>query len=342
VTAPLRVAIVGCGFIGAKRAAALGGDRLVACFDTDPEAAATLASRHGADVAGSLDDLLARAADVVLVAVTHDELAPTAIRALEAGANVLVEKPAGLGVAQVDALARAAAEASKLVRVGFQHRFYPALERMAEIVHSGRFGEVMFLRARYGHGGRLGYDREWRMDPARSGGGELVDQGMHLLDLTHWLMGPLPLHSALLRTNFWNAPVEDNAALLLGASDDPRAPWATLHATWTEWKNLFSLEVYCRTGKVAVDGLAKSYGPQRMVVYTMNPELGPPDVERVGFPPDDISWTGEWRSVRAAVQRGVTALGDLDSARYAWTVIEEAYRRNGYPLQTLVPQGSPG
>ena len=63
-------------------------------------------------------------------------------------------------------------------------------------------------------------------------------------------MGPLPLHSALLRTNYWDAAVEDNAALLLGEPGDPHAPWATLHASWTEWKNLFSLEVYCRDGKL--------------------------------------------------------------------------------------------
>jgi len=329
--APLRVGIVGCGFIGDKRAAALGDDRLVGCFDTDAAAAQRLAAQHGAQAAGTLDALLALAPDVVVVAVTHDQLAPTAIRVLQGGANVVVEKPAGLGVADVDAVADAARRAGRLVRVGFQHRFYPALARTAEIVGSGRFGDVLFLRARYGHGGRLGYDREWRMDPERSGGGELVDQGMHLIDLTHWLMGPLPLHSALLRTNFWDAPVEDNAALLLGAPDDPRAPWAMLHATWTEWKNLFSLEVYCRTAKLAVDGLAKSYGPQRLTVYAMKPELGPPDVEAVDFPPEDVSWRDEWRSVRAAVQRGETALADLDAARYAWTVVEDAYRRNGFP-----------
>ena len=135
--------------------------------------------------------------------------------------------------------------------MGFQHRFYPGLRRAAELVRSGRFGDVLFLRARYGHGGRAGYEREWRMDPAVSGGGELVDQGMHLLDLVHLLMGPLPLHSALLRTSFWDAPVEDNAALLLGEPGPADAPWAMLHASWTEWKNLFSLEVYCRTGKLA-------------------------------------------------------------------------------------------
>ena len=68
---------------------------------------------------------------------------------------------------------------------------------------------------------------------------------MHLLDLTHWLAGPLPLHSALLRTHFWDIPVEDNAALMLGEPHGRTAPWAMLHVTWTEWKNLFSIEVYC-------------------------------------------------------------------------------------------------
>jgi predicted dehydrogenase len=329
---PLRVGIVGCGFIGRKRADALAGDRLVACFDVDADAAAALAEPHGARAAPSLSALLAERPDVVVVAVTHDELAGVAVQALDAGANVVVEKPAGLGVADVDRIAAAATRAGRLARVGFQHRFYPGLARAAEIVHSRRFGDVLFLRARYGHGGRLGYDREWRMDPARSGGGELVDQGMHLIDLTHWLMGPLPLHSALLRTNYWDAPVEDNAALVLGAPDAPHAPWAMLHATWTEWKNLFSVEVYCRTGKLAIDGLAKSYGPQRLSVYAMRPELGPPDVEELDFPPEDRSWGNEWQSIRAAVRAGATTQDDLDAARYAWTVVEEAYRRTGYPL----------
>ena len=91
-----------------------------------------------------------------------------------------------------------------MVKVGFNHRFHPAILDLASEVHSGRHGELMHLRARYGHGGRLGYDREWRAQPERSGGGELIDQGMHLLDLTHWIAGPLPLHSALLRTHFWD------------------------------------------------------------------------------------------------------------------------------------------
>jgi len=326
----LRVGIVGCGFIGRKRAAELGDDELVGCYDVASEAAAALAAQFGGRACASLGELLELGCDVIVVAVVHDQLAPVGVHALRAGSHVLVEKPAGLGVADVDGLIAAAEDAGRLVKVGFNHRFYPAIARTAEIVHSGRFGPLMFVRGRYGHGGRVGYESEWRMDPARSGGGELVDQGMHLIDLLHWLAGPLPLHSALLRTSFWEAQVEDNAALLFGAAQDRAAPWASLHATWTEWKNLFSLEVYCRTGKIAVDGLAKSYGPQKLRVYAMKPEMGPPELEEVDFPPQDVSWRDEWANLRAAVAGGERALGDLESARYAWTVVERAYELSGW------------
>ena len=177
----------------------------------------------------------------------------------------------------------------------------------------------MHVRARYGHGGRVGYDREWRAEPARSGGGELIDQGMHLLDLTHWLAGPLPLHSALLRTQFWDTPVEDNAALLLGVTDDRTAPWAMLHVSWTEWKNIFSLEVYCRTAKLQVDGLVRSYGPQVLRIYSMKPELGPPDLEETRYPEEDVSWRAEWGALRFGACRrgGATRLARRRALRLA-------------------------
>jgi predicted dehydrogenase len=324
----LRVAVVGCGLIGHKRAAALGpGDELVASFDVAPEAARALAAEHGGRAAASLEELLAAAPDVVVVAATHDRLAELSIAALEAGAHVLVEKPAGIGSAQVAAVAAAAERAGRLVKVGFNHRFHPGIASAVTEARCGRHGEVMHVRARYGHGGRPGYDREWRADPARSGGGELIDQGMHLLDLYHWLLGPLPLHSALLRTEFWDAPVEDNAVVVLG--DGAAGPWGLMHVSWTEWKNLFSLEIYCRTAKLQVDGLVRSYGSQRLTTYLMAPELGPPAVEIVEYPAEDGSWDAEWRHFRAAVtgEQPPTLLGDLESAAYAWSCVEAAYEQ---------------
>jgi predicted dehydrogenase len=327
VSAPLRVGLVGCGAVGRKRAAALGRDRLVGCYDVVAEAAVSLAADYGGRAAASVDDLFAAGCDAVIVAVTHDHLADLACRALDAGAHVLVEKPGGIGVADVDRIRTAADRARRRVKVGFNHRFHPGIRRAADEALSGVHGDVMFVRARYGHGGRLGYEDEWRADAAVSGGGELVDQGMHLLDLSHWLLGELPLHSALLRTQYWATDVEDNAVVVLGRSAGRADPWCAFHVSWTEWKNTFSLEIYCRTAKLEVSGLAGSYGAQRLTLYRMKPELGPPDVEEFRYEAADTSWASEWshfaESLRARDDHHL--LGDLTSLRYSWQIVEAAY-----------------
>jgi predicted dehydrogenase len=326
--AGLTVGVVGCGQIGAKRAAALAPhDTLIACCDLNAAAAAQFAARHRCVATDTVEQLLELGPDVVIVATVHDQLAELGECALRAGAHLLVEKPAGISTAQIERLIACRRESGRLAKVGFNHRFHPGIERAVEEVHSGDHGDLMQLRARYGHGGRPGYDREWRAERARSGGGELVDQGMHLLDLSNWLAGPLPLHSALLRTQFWDTEVEDNAALLLGEAGSHSGVWAMLHVSWTEWKNMFSLEIYCRTAKIQVDGLVRSYGPQRLRIYRMGEELGPPALEEVAFPDDDASWLREWEHFAEAVEAGDDRelLGDLRSARDAWVQVEAAY-----------------
>jgi predicted dehydrogenase len=336
----MRVAIVGCGLIGNKRALALhDDDELVGCHDLDSEAAKAFAERHGCRACATVQEMFELRPQIVVVAVYHDALAELTEEALRAGAHVLVEKPAGVSCDQIDRLIECQREQRLLVKVGVNHRFHPGLMRAAEEVHSGRHGELMHLRARYGHGGRIGYDREWRAEPQRSGGGELVDQGMHLLDLSHWLAGALPLHAALLRTQFWDTPVEDNAALILGESQSRTLPWAMLHVTWTEWKNLFSIEIYCRTAKLQVDGLTGSYGAQQLRIYRMRPELGPPDLEQISYPDRDRSWEAEWDHFTEAIATGDgrALLGDLHSVRYAWAQIESAYTQAPYAA-TYRPQ----
>lgn len=338
---PLRVCLVGCGVVGRKRASALGDDQLVGCYDSAHASALSLAADFVTTAVASFDDLLRLQSDVVVVAVTHDHLAELSCRALDSGAHVLVEKPGGVSLADVDRIRVAAGRTGRRVKVGFNHRFHPAIRQAVDEALSGEHGEVMFFRARYGHGGRVGYEQEWRADSSVSGGGELVDQGMHLLDISHWLLGALPLHSALLRTQYWAMDVEDNAVVVLGREDRPTEPWSAFHVSWTEWKNTFSLEIYCRTAKLEVTGLAGSYGPQRLAIYRMPPELGPPDVEEIGYAEGDTSWASEWAhfaaSVRADDERPL--LGDLTSLRYGWEIVEAAYARSHHPK--LVSTGAP-
>jgi predicted dehydrogenase len=317
--------------MGRRRAAALSPDRLAACYDLNAEAAHELASETGAVAAGSVDELLESGPDAVIVATSHDALAEVARTALTGGAHVLVEKPGARTVDELAAVAEQARSSSRLLHVGFNHRFHPGVARAVEEALSDAHGEIMFVRGRYGHGGRLGYEREWRVRPDVSGGGELMDQGMHMLDLSHWLLGPLPLHSALLRTNFWDVAVEDNAVLVLGEPSDSRGPWSTFHVSWSEWKNDFALEIYCRRAKLQVTGLWGSYGPQALRIYRMGPELGPPDLEVLEYGQEDRSWPAEWKHFRAAVLDEASGQPDqLESARYALATIDQAYRISGY------------
>ena len=328
IEAPLRVGIVGCGLIGRKRAEATGSDSVIACYDVDFGAAEALARDVGAEACRTLDGLFDLRPDVVVVAVIHNALAEIACAALEAGAHVLVEKPAGVGSADVDAIGRTSERVQRLVKVGFNHRFHPAISRAVNEARSGLHGELMYARARYGHGGRPGYEKEWRADPAKAGGGEVVDQGMHLLDLSYWLFGDLPFHSALLRNHFWDAPVDDNAVIILGDRATVSSPWMLMHVSWTEWENLFSLEIYCRRAKLTVGGLVRSYGAQTLRISRMSPEMGPPEVETVHFSKEDLSWRHEWQHFAQAIRAddGRPLLGDLASARYAWLCVEEAQK----------------
>jgi len=228
------VAILGCGLIGQKRSKTLAGAKLVVCADVDEKRAKSLAAgfpgcEASADwrAAVQRDDV-----DIVIVATTNDALVETSLAAVQAGKHVLVEKPAARHVAELDLLIAAAARKNNVqVRVGFNHRYHPALLKARELVDAGELGELMFVRGRYGHGGRKGYDREWRANPALSGGGELIDQGVHLIDLSRWFLGDFSEIQGFAHTYFWDMPVDDNGFMLLRTTKDQTA---FLHVSCTE------------------------------------------------------------------------------------------------------------
>jgi predicted dehydrogenase len=324
----LGAAIVGCGLIGTKRAGALAGARLVACADVEHERAEALAAAAGAAAPADWRAAIDRSdVDLAVVATPHDALAEVSRFALEAGKHVLVEKPAGRSVEELDGVIETAARCRRLVRVGFNHRYHPALQQARALVDDGVLGELMFVRGRYGHGGRLGYEKEWRARPERSGGGELIDQGIHLIDLARCFLGEVSQVDGFAHTYFWNMPVEDNAFLLLRTS---RGQTAFLHASCTEWKNLFSLEIYGREGKAQIDGLGGSYGVERLVHYRMLPQMGPPEERRWEFPGPDRSWDAEFAEFVDDIRCDRQPSADLSAARAALAVVQEIYRRSGY------------
>jgi len=264
----------------------------------------------------------------VVVAATNDALTPTSLAAVNAGKHVLVEKPAARNAEELAPLLDAAARAKVTVKVGFNLRFHPAIAKAKEIFDSGKLGKLMYLRARYGHGGRLGMEKEWRANPTIAGGGEMLDQGVHLVDLARWFAGEFVDVAGHVGTFFWNMPVEDNGFASLKTKEGVVA-W--LHASCSEWKNLFSLEIYGRDGKLQIDGLGGSYGPERLTWYRMLPQMGPPETEVWDYPAADDSWSTEIIHFVNCITNGTPPNGSLNDAMASLKVIGRLYEISPSP-----------
>lgn len=325
----MRAAIIGCGLIGQKRAKHLAGCELAACVDQLPEKAEALAKQFTGCVAYTdwrevIDN---PNIEIIIIATPHATLAEIGHAAVKAGKHVLIEKPAGKKACELDAIIHTAQQKKSLVRVGFNHRYHRAFRKARELVDQDALGELMFIRARYGHGGRVGYEKEWRAQPELSGGGELIDQGIHLIDLARWFLGDFSEIQGHANTYYWNMPVDDNGFLLLKT---PKKQVAFLHASCTEWKNLFSFELYGHKGKIDISGLGGSYGVERITFYKMSPEMGPPETLIWEYPMVDNSWEIEFREFLEDIQQQRQPSAGIHDAQAALRIVEEIYRISDY------------
>jgi predicted dehydrogenase len=323
----MNYAIIGCGLIGKKRVTAMpAGSQLVVACDTNLPRAEELVklAKSGRACADFNDAVSDPKVEVVFIATLNSMLAPIALAAVKNGKHVLVEKPAAIFTKELDELEAAAKKTGALVRVGYNHRYHPAALKAVELFRSGVLGPMMFLRGRYGHGGRIGYEKEWRADAKISGGGELIDQGVHLIDLAGIFLGEFTSVEGHAATYFWKMPVDDNAFLSLRNAAGNTA-W--LHVSCSEWKNLFSLEIYGRDAKLHWEGLGGSYGIERLTYYKMLPQMGPPETTVWEFPRGDESWKIEMVEFFEDVKLKRTPVPGLIEAKAALAVVEKIYQK---------------
>lgn len=325
----MKVGIIGCGLIGQKRAAHLPPQaQVVACADINPVMAEKLAAKvPDCKIYPQWQDLASdKNIDVIIIATPHQALVEVALAAIAHKKHLLIEKPAARHYQELEPVSEAAKKQQVLVRVGFNHRYHRAFQKAREIVDSGTLGDLMFVRARYGHGGRIGYDQEWRAKPHLSGGGELIDQGVHLIDLARWFLGDFEKVEGFATTYFWQMPVDDNGFMMLRT---PKKQVAFLHASCTEWKNTFSFEIYGQVGKLEINGLGGSYGIEKLHYYKMLPEMGPPETTIYEYPMADNSWQVElaefFEDIRLRRQPSVNLWDALQTLR----IVDEVYQQSG-------------
>lgn len=303
----LRAAIIGYGKMGEIRRSAMerhGGYEVVAACDVNT-------SRDiGMPLYENPDDVYRHDPEVIVCSVPNRFIPTVVCNALNRGCHVFSEKPPGRHSDDVRLMAEAAAASPGLVlKFGFNHRFHDAVEEAHRLISSGALGELYFMRGVYGKAGGVNYSANWRNDPELSGGGILIDQGIHMLDLLLMFAGSFPEVKSVVQRKFWkSADVEDNAFALMTS---PTGVVATVHSSATQWRHTFKLELYLKNGFVSVDGILSasgSYGTEVLQVALNRfgadgSPLPNPECQEIRYT-EDRSWDKEMAEFHEAVADG--------------------------------------
>jgi predicted dehydrogenase len=333
-----KVLVIGAGLQAKRRCAPIADDprfQIAAVVDRDEKKAERLARTFGATAGTDWRELVRDPSiDIVLVLTYPDTHAEISIAALEAGKHVLCEKPLTRTLEEAEALVAAAKRTGRTLKCGFNHRHHPAILEAHKRFQSGLIGKPTFGRARYGIGARVGVEREWRSDPAIVSGGQLMEQGIHVVDLFRWFFGDIARATGFTSATRWPiAPLEDNGFALLQTRD---GVVASVHSSLTQWTNLFEFEVYGEKGSLSVRGLGASYGVEELVVSLHDP-TAPFSHETVEYRGGDTSWKGEWEEFVAAIEEQRQPLGNGDDGLAAMQVVMAVYSaaRTGQTVSLL-------
>ena len=164
------------------------------------------------------------------------------------------------------------------------------------------------------------------MNKSLSGGGELIDQGSHLIDLSRYFLGELNLKSCVLKKFFWNSNVEDNAFLILEGKNKKNISF--IHCSCTEWKNKFSFEIFLQYGKLQISGLGGSYGTETLTCYKMRKKMGKPNIKVWKFKSHDNSWKNEIKYFIKNIKKKNKNQSDLSNAYENMKIIQSCYSRS--------------
>lgn len=328
---PLKVGVAGVGKVGAVRIREILRHpefELTALCDIDENRSR---DAPGVPFYTDISDFERQELDVVFACVYNNAAPGIVVRALQHGRHVFCEKPPGRSAEDVERIIAAErANRHTKLKFGFNHRYHYAVREANALVAGGRFGKVLWARGIYGKCGGIEFQNSWRNDTETAGGGILLDQGIHMVDLLRLFCGEFSGVKSVVTTSFWDIPVEDNAFAIL-TGEEGRV--ALLHSSATQWKHRFSLELCLEGGYVNINGIlssTRSYGQESITFARRQFEdetfaFGNPREETVFFDRDD-SWALEVQEFLSAIleDRAIES-GNSADALAAMELIERIY-----------------
>ncbi len=328
----INVGIIGYGKMGRIRGRAVaesGKGEVVSIYD--PEASSLPA---GVRLAPSPEAIIADpAVEAVCICTPNVLNEPLAILALEAGKHVFCEKPPAFTAAGVEKVRRAEERSGKALMYGFNHRHHESIQRMKRIVDSGEMGRILWMRGRYGKEVDEGFLKGWRAKKELAGGGILLDQGIHMLDLFLHLGGGFDEVQAMVSNLYWKIDgIEDN--VFLNLRNIQTGLCASMHSTMTQWRYLFSLEVFLEGGALILNGLKTSsgaYGNEDLAIKRnrSHSPSGNYDSEEHLVYHTDTSWATEVGHFLSCIESGSPiAMGTSTDALNVMRIVDRIYDRN--------------
>jgi predicted dehydrogenase len=337
----MKVAIVGAGVLGQRRGKIIRStqqDQVVVVADVNEEAAICLAKELDCAWTSSVEDVVSDQHVQAVIVCTPPALhAGLAVRCMRAGKHVLCEKPLATRSEEALQMVRVAEENDVILKCGFNMRHYPGLVQVKRWADADELGHIIHGRCVYGRAKTVSRGSDWRAWTGLSGGGNLIDQGVHIVDLFRWYMGEFDDGCAFLSTSVWDiAPIEDNALVLLRSSSGGVAQF---HVSWTEWNPRFLFEIVGTKGLARVEGLGRDYGVQTATLIRRSADIARAK-ETIEVPDPDVCWRDEWREFTGAVKEKRQPLGSGFDGYAAVRVIEMLYRTSNSSSMDRVPAKS--
>jgi len=283
----------------------------------------------------SVDELIDQDIQAVFICAYNKVAAPYTIKALGAGKHVFCEKPPARTSDEVRQVIEAENKSGMVLKYGFNHRYHYSVMEAAKLIKNNTFGKLLWLRGIYGKAGGNQFTKSWRNDPKLSGGGILIDQGIHMLDLIRFFAGEFEVVDCIVQTSCWDIPVEDNAFVLMKNNDGVSA---MVHSSATQWRHKFSLDMCFEEGYINLEGIltsTRSYGDETLILARKQFEdsayaMGKPREERIFFDTDD-SWKFELQEFVEAIQNKYNIhYGNSSDALQVMLLTESIYNKSKF------------
>ncbi|HAB19069.1 MAG TPA: Gfo/Idh/MocA family oxidoreductase [Verrucomicrobiota bacterium] len=324
----IHTGIIGFGKMGHIRAQAVresGQGDVLAVYDPTPGTAPA-----GATFAESPEHILGDPRlDAVFICTPNYMNKPLTIAGLQAGKHIFCEKPPAFTAADVEEIRAVERSSGRLLRYGFNHRYHASIQRIKQIVDSKEMGRILWMRGRYGKEVDASFFKGWRATRELAGGGIMLDQGIHMLDLFLFLGGDFDEVQAMVSNLYWKIDgIEDNVFANFRSSRSGIC--ASLHSTMTQWRYLFSLEVFLEQGAIILNGLKTSsgaYGDEDLAIKRTRQKThqGTFDAEERITYHTDTSWGTEVMSFLEGITTGSDKMQSSSEALKVMTLIDRIY-----------------